>query len=120
MPSGPEQASPSTNDAPVSDETTTTDLLVSGNLPAVLSGQYMQIGPNRIDAEYSGDWSGGEGMVHAVSVEGGRAVSYRNRWITTDAVARKLAIEPTPGPRAVGEDVVGANVVAFGSSILAF
>ena len=38
-------------------------------------------------------------MVHAVSLDAGRAVSYRNRWI--------------------GDDVVAANLIAFGTSILA-
>ena len=59
-------------------------------------------------------------MVHAVSLDAGRAISYRNRWITTDAVAQQLAVEPTPGPRTVGDDVVAANLIAFGTSILAF
>ena len=46
--------------------------------------------------------------------------AYRNRWITTDAVAQQLAVEPTPGPRTVGSDVVASNLIAFGTSILAF
>jgi carotenoid cleavage dioxygenase len=120
MPSGPEHVTRSTNEAPVADETTITNLRVAGKLPAALSGQYMRIGPNRIDAQsLPADWAGGEGMVHAVSLDAGRAISYRNRWITTDAVAQKLAVEPTPGPRTVGDDVVATNLIAFGSSILA-
>ena len=95
MPSGPKQASRSANEAPVADETTITNLRVTGKLPAALSGQYIQIGPNRIAAR-SLDWAGGEGMVHAVSLDAGRAISYRNRWVKTDAVAQKLAVEPTP------------------------
>ena len=80
----------------------------------------MRIGPNRIDAQsLPADWAGGEGMVHVVSLDAGRAISYRNRWITTDAVAQKLAVEPTPGPRPVGDDVVAANLIVFGTSILA-
>src|SRR3954470_11985023 len=91
MPSGPEQASRSGNDASGLDETTMTNFRVSGKLPAALSGQYLQIGPNPV-----------EGMVHAVTLDAGRVVSYRNGWIRTD-----------------GQDLVAANVVAFGSSILA-
>jgi len=60
MPSGPERAPLSANEAPVADETTITNLRVSGKLPAALSGQYMQIGPNRIDAQsLPADWAGG-------------------------------------------------------------
>ena len=121
MPSGPDQASRSASKAPVTDETTITNLRVVGKLPAALSGQYMRIGPNRIDPKsLPANWAGGEGMVHAVSLDAGRAVSYRNRWITTDAVAQKLNVAPTPGPRAVGDDVIAANLTAFGTSILAF
>jgi 8'-apo-carotenoid 13,14-cleaving dioxygenase len=120
MPNGPKQASRSANEAPVADETTITNPRVTGKLPAALSGQYIQIGPNRIDAQsLPADWAGGEGMVHALSLDAGRDISYRNRWITTDAVAQKLAVEPTPGPRTVGDDVVAANLITFGSSILA-
>jgi 8'-apo-carotenoid 13,14-cleaving dioxygenase len=63
-------------------------LRVSGKLPIALSGHYLQIDE--------------DGMVHAVSLGGGRAISYRNRWITTD-----------------GDDVVASNLIVFGSSILA-
>jgi len=121
MPSGPQDASRAANKAPVADETTITNLRVAGKLPAALSGHYMRIGPNRIDAvSRPADWAGGEGMVHAVSLDAGRAISYRNRWITTDEVAQKLAVEPTPGPRPVGDDVIAADLIGFGSSILAF
>jgi 8'-apo-carotenoid 13,14-cleaving dioxygenase len=121
MPPGLDPVSRFADNAPVPDETTITNLEVTGTLPAALSGQYMRIGPNRINAKCGGgDWTGDEGMVHAVSLDAGRAVAYRNRWIATDAVAHSLAFDPTPGPRPVGDDVVAANLVAFGNSILAF
>jgi carotenoid cleavage dioxygenase-like enzyme len=121
MHSGPERVTRSANNAPVADETTITNLRVAGELPAALLGQYMRIGPNRIDTEsLPADWADGEGMVHAVTLAAGRAISYRNRWITTDAVAQKLAVDPTPGPRGVGDDVIAANLITFGSCIFAF
>jgi carotenoid cleavage dioxygenase len=121
MPSGPDRVTRSAINAPVTDEMTITNLRVAGKLPVALSGHYMRIGPNRIDAKsLPADWASGEGMVHAVSLDAGRAISYRNRWITTDAVAEKLAVAPTPGPRTVDDDVVAANLIAFGTSILAF
>jgi 8'-apo-carotenoid 13,14-cleaving dioxygenase len=109
------------DNTPVPDETTITNLRVTGTLPAALSGHYMRIGSNRINGKCGGEgWTGGEGMVHAVSLDAGRAISYRNRWIATDAVAQTLAVDPTPGPRTVGDDVVAANLIAFGNTILAF
>jgi len=59
------------------------DLAATGAVPTGLSGQYVRVS---------------ESMVHAVRLAAGRAPSYRNRSIPTDATA----------------------VVAFGSSILAF
>ena len=98
MPSSPEHATRSANDEPVASETITTGLRVSGKLPALLSGQYLQIGADRIDATHPADSAGGEGMLHAVTFDPGRGVSYRNHWI--------------------GEDVADANLVAFGNAIL--
>ena len=90
MPTGPEQSSSSVHELPGGD-TTATDLVVSGTLPASLSGQYLQIGPNPV-----------EGIVHGVVLRGGRATSSRNRWL----------------PTADG-DIVPSNLIAFGSFVLA-
>jgi carotenoid cleavage dioxygenase-like enzyme len=98
MPSSPEQASRFANDEPVVSETITSGLRVSGKLPALLSGQYLQIGADRVAATHPADWAGGEGMVHAVIFDPGRGVSYRNHWI--------------------GDDVADAHLVAFGNAIL--
>jgi carotenoid cleavage dioxygenase len=97
-----------------------TSLLVAGKLPAALTGQYVGIGGNRSDAKSApANRAGGEAMVHAVTLDAGRATSYRNRWITTDAVAQQLTAEPTSGQRAVG-DAFDVSLIAFGTSILAF
>src|SRR5690606_3406128 len=37
-------------------------------------------------------------MVHAVTLAGGRALGYRNRWVVTDSTAAVLAAEPVAGP----------------------
>ena len=58
-------------------------------------------------------------MVHAITVHAGGTVSYRNRWITTDAAAQALGREPVPGPRRGDNDVVASNIFTFGSTILA-
>lgn len=106
--------------APVPDETSITSLPVEGTLPPALSGQYLRIGPNPIarDAVAAGR-PGGDAMVHSVALRAGRAVSYRNRWVKTDATSVRLGIEPVPGPRSSGSDLVGTSVLAFGDRILA-
>jgi carotenoid cleavage dioxygenase len=58
-------------------------------------------------------------VVHAVEMHAGRSISYRSRWVITDAVARRLRMGFTPGPRNAGPDIVASNVVAFGGAILA-
>ena len=83
------------NYAPVADETTITDLAVEGTIPPALSGRYMRIGPNPIgNAPQPYDWSIGDGMVHSIALNAGRAVAYRNRWVTTGAASTKLGTEP--------------------------
>ena len=70
------------NYAPVLDELTTAELPVTGAIPPELAGWYLRNGPNPRDAD-SGHWFVGDGMVHGVRVENGRAASYRNRWVRT-------------------------------------
>jgi carotenoid cleavage dioxygenase-like enzyme len=70
--------------APVLDEITVTELPVSGAIPPALTGWYLRNGPNPREAA-SAHWFLGDGMVHGVRIEGGRAVSYRNRWVRTKA-----------------------------------
>lgn len=75
--------------APVADEADFENLEVVGDLPAALNGTYIRNGPNPQFAP-SGRYHvfDGDGMLHAVSFENGRA-SYRNRYV----VSRGLAAE---------------------------
>ena len=70
------------NFAPVTEELTAYDLPVTGTIPPELAGWYLRNGPNPADAA-SGHWFFGDGMVHGVRIDGGRAVAYRNRWVRT-------------------------------------
>ena len=70
--------------APVPDEITVTDLAVTGAIPPELTGWYLRNGPNPREAE-SAHWFLGDGMVHGIRIDGGRATSYRNRWVRTKA-----------------------------------
>ena len=70
------------NFAPVSEEVTATDLAVEGAIPPELTGLYVRQSANPITG-VSPHWFMGEGMVHGVRLEAGRAVWYRNRYVKT-------------------------------------
>ncbi|WP_157245681.1 carotenoid oxygenase family protein [Nonomuraea typhae] len=71
--------------APVHDEITAGELTVIGRIPADLNGVYLRNGPNaRFPMKGRYHWFDGDGMVHAMHFENGRA-RYRNRWVRTRA-----------------------------------
>src|ERR1700722_11988431 len=98
--------------APVRAELTATDLPVTGHIPEHLDGRYLRNGPNPVaevdPATYH--WFTGDGMVHGVALQDGKARWYRNRWVRTASVRSALG-EPRagkPNPRA-GMQSLGAN-----------
>jgi len=100
------------NYAPVRDEHTVTELAVTGTIPAHLDGRYLRNGPNPIaDVDpQTYHWFTGDGMVHGVRLRDGKAYWYRNRWIRTPAVARRLGeAEPRSAPIRMGLELLGAN-----------
>jgi len=119
MPRPSDRQLPTRNHAPVPDETTLTSLTVEGTLPTALTGRYVRIGPNPIAPSATADRRSLDGMVHAVELYAGRAVGYRNRWVTTDIVARTLGTDTVPGPPPAAVDIVATNVITFGGRILA-
>lgn len=75
--------------APIHDEIEVDDLEVIGEIPEELFGVYVRNGPNpRFAPKGRHHWFDGDGMLHAVRFEGGRA-SYRNRYVRTDAYQRE-------------------------------
>lgn len=68
--------------APVAEETESVDLEVSGSLPVELTGLYVRNGSNPRTGT-SPHWFFGDGMVHGVRLERGRARWYRNRYVRT-------------------------------------
>jgi carotenoid cleavage dioxygenase len=70
------------NYAPVTEELTACDLPVTGTIPPELTGWYLRNGPNPHEAD-TGHWFLGDGMVHGVRLENGKAKAYRNRWVRT-------------------------------------
>jgi carotenoid cleavage dioxygenase len=93
-------------------ELTLTDLAVTGAIPPALDGRYLRIGPNPVAPDPAGyHWFIGDGMVHGLRLQHGRALWYRNRWIRSEAVAKALGVAPAPGPRHGPFDTVNTNVV---------
>jgi carotenoid cleavage dioxygenase len=70
------------NFAPVTTEETVTDLTVTGSLPPELSGLFVRNGSNPPSGT-SLHWFLGDGMIHGVRLEAGRASWYRNRYVQT-------------------------------------
>jgi carotenoid cleavage dioxygenase len=68
---------------PVFDEMNEANLRVTGEIPAALTGVYMRNGANPQFAPMGRyHWFDGDGMIHAVYLENGKA-RYKNRWIET-------------------------------------
>lgn len=106
--------------APMREELDLTDLPVTGTLPPGLDGHYLKMGANPVAPTTRGhDWFLGDGMVHGLALQGGRAPWYRNRWIGSRTAAAALGRPAAPGPRRGGNDTVNTNVVEIGGRIFA-
>ncbi|MCB2098309.1 MAG: carotenoid oxygenase family protein, partial [Parvularculaceae bacterium] len=73
------------NFAPVEKEVEAFDLPVTGALPPELAGVFMRNGPNPW-REATAHWFLGDGMVHGVRLEKGKARWYRNRYVRTPLI----------------------------------
>lgn len=123
--------------APVIAETDTTELVVSGELPAEMDGLYLRNGPNpRFTPLGSYVYPlEGDGMVHGVWVSEGRA-RYANRFVHTPALDAEITAgralwgglmtgfrpdAATVGPELAGthKDLPDINVVRHGGRLLA-
>ncbi|UMB68719.1 carotenoid oxygenase family protein [Mycobacterium paraterrae] len=109
--------------APVRDEVTATDLPVTGHIPDFLHGRYLRNGPNPV-AEVDPvtyHWFTGDGMVHGVSLQGGKANWYRNRWVRSAAVRQALGEAAVAPNLKSGMQALGANtnVLAHAGKTLA-
>jgi carotenoid cleavage oxygenase len=111
------------NFAPVFEERSDDHQLpVTGVIPPDLDGRLLRNGPNPSvvpvdEADYH--WFGGDGMIHAISLSGGQAVGYRNRWVRTRALAAKLETIPPAGPSEPIDGPANTNVIRHGGTTLA-
>jgi carotenoid cleavage dioxygenase-like enzyme len=78
--------------APVSDEIDLVDLPTVGAIPRDLCGALVRNGPNPLRGRFVGNdvlsWWPEAAMLHAIALQDGRAVGYRNRWVRTQQWAR--------------------------------
>ncbi|NUS55396.1 MAG: 9-cis-epoxycarotenoid dioxygenase [Streptomycetaceae bacterium] len=102
------------NYAPVPHETTETALAVTGALPRDLTGTYIRNGPNPRSGT-SGHWFLGDGMLHGVRFEDGRATWYRNRWVDTD----RSGVHRPDGTRNLRSAAANTHVVRHAGRMLA-
>jgi carotenoid cleavage dioxygenase len=105
------------NYAPVTDELTEFDLPVDGAIPAELDGWYLRNGPNPRQA--TAHWFTGDGMIHGVRIEGGRAAWYRNRWVRTDSFKEDFPLYNADGSRNLRAGVANTHVVNHAGKTLA-
>jgi len=105
------------NFGPVHAETTATDLRVTGTLPTELTGLYVRNGSNPLQG-VSPHWFLGDGMVHGVRLESGRATWYRNRWVRTGFFAHGGGLAATGAPGGTAT-LANVSVVGFGGRTLA-
>jgi len=106
------------NFAPVEKEVEAFDLPVAGALPPALSGVFMRTGPNPM-REPSPHWFLGDGMVHGVRIEKGKARWYRNRYVDTALRQRNVSTRDLSiyGDRAAS--TANTNIVRHAGRIFA-
>ncbi|MFV0315847.1 MAG: carotenoid oxygenase family protein, partial [Microthrixaceae bacterium] len=98
---------------PVSEEVTAFDLPVSGELPAELSGRYLRNGPNPLGTvdPATHHWFLGDGMVHGIRLDEGRAAWYRNRYVGSKRVSAARGEPDIAGPNWNGADIAPNTAV---------
>lgn len=106
--------------APVLDEIEVTDLSVTGLIPADLNGCLLRNGPNPFSGRFEGesvlDWWPEAAMLHSLSISGGEATAYRNRWVRTQAWAAARLVD---NPESYVASNPNVNVIRHAGSILA-
>ncbi|MEQ8232768.1 MAG: carotenoid oxygenase family protein, partial [Gammaproteobacteria bacterium] len=107
--------------APLGEELTLGALEVDGMLPRELDGRYLRIGPNPLvrPNPATHHWFVGDGMVHGIRLQDGKALWYRNRWIRSAGVSSALGEPAVPAPPRCERGVVNTNVIVHAGRTLA-
>lgn len=104
------------NWAPRLDEVKTTALKVHGSIPPELSGTYIRTGPNPKSGD-SPHWFLGDGMVHGIRLNQGRAEWYQNAFVQTPNITNPLE-NPEAGLGDLSRGKGNTHVVAHAGRIL--
>ncbi len=102
--------------APVQREIEAVDLEVEGTLPRDLSGLYVRNGSNPRPG-WSSHWFLGDGMVHGVMIENGKATWYRNRFVHTTLLAAGGGLT-AKGPPGGAAGLSNVSIVHHGGKLL--
>jgi carotenoid cleavage dioxygenase-like enzyme len=106
------------NFAPVMEEVTAFDLSVEGAIPPQLRGLYVRNGPNPKSGE-SVHWFVGDGMVHGVRLEDGKAKWFRNRWVRTRVFEEDAELLQADGSIDHTVAVANTNIISHAGRIFA-
>jgi carotenoid cleavage dioxygenase len=106
-------------ETPVSTEIEAFDLPVEGALPPELCGDYIRNGPNARPGAKPGHLFLGDGMLHGLRLENGRARGYRNRWVRTRQFVENAPYVRKNGTLDLTVSCANTNVVAHGDRLLA-
>ena len=106
--------------APVS-ETEQKHFEVVGEIPQQLNGIFLRIGPNPIESPNPNlyHWFSGDGMIHGLRIESGKATWFKSRYIATDHVQKKRQQKTIQGDRRGPGDVVNTNAFFHANKIWA-
>lgn len=113
--------------APIGAETSASNLAVKGEIPRDLNGLYVRNGPNPVHAPKGmHHWFDGEGMLHGIWFEDGKA-RYANRYVkATDFGATEAqrpgifcAAEPAADRTTVYKDTGNTDVIVHNGRLLA-
>ena len=104
---------------PVSAEIEALDLPVEGALPPELCGDYIRNGPNPRPGAKPAHLFIGDGMLHGIRIEHGRALAYRNRWVRTREFNEHAPYIRMNGTVDVTVGTANTNIIAHGNRLLA-
>jgi carotenoid cleavage dioxygenase len=105
------------NFAAVTTEETVTDLAVTGTIPPELSGLFVRNGSNPPTGTAL-HWFLGDGMVHGVRLERGRAAWYRNRYVRTPLAEAGQDLLSFGGPPGRANNQSNVSVVHHADRLL--
>jgi carotenoid cleavage dioxygenase len=105
--------------APVKDEISSTSLQVHGKIPSSLDGIFLRMGPNPLEVENPANynWFMGDGMVHGLRLKEGKALWYKNRYVGTHYVNKKLGRKKIKGEQRSPVDLANTNVIGHAGKI---